>query len=96
MIAIEFVGRQFSPDLKNFVMYLLSKPSPTKSIEEVASLLGPRIMNELSGAYRYGDELEGELSKELENGRLVRLLCKLGFINERPECAHSCHVTIAC
>ena len=22
---------------------------------------------------------------ELENGRLVRLLCKFGFINERPE-----------
>ena len=23
--------------------------------------------------------------RELENGRLVRLLCKFGFINERPE-----------
>jgi hypothetical protein len=23
---------------------------------------------------------------ELENGRLVRLLVKFGFINERPEC----------
>ena len=26
-----------------------------------------------------------DLSKELENGRLLRLLVKLGFINERPE-----------
>lgn len=34
---------------------------------------------------RYNDCLEEELAKELENGRLVRLLCKLGFINERPE-----------
>jgi PAB-dependent poly(A)-specific ribonuclease subunit 3 len=33
----------------------------------------------------YGDLLEGELMRELENGRLVRLLCKIGFINERPE-----------
>lgn len=33
----------------------------------------------------YNDELESELSKELENGRLARLLCKMGFINERPE-----------
>lgn len=32
------------------------------------------------------DRLEGELMSELENGRLVRLLCKFGFINERPEC----------
>jgi Pan3 Pseudokinase domain len=31
------------------------------------------------------DQLEGELVGELENGRLVRLLCKFGFINERPE-----------
>lgn len=26
---------------------------------------------------------------ELENGRLVRLLCKFGFINERPEYVRS-------
>lgn len=31
------------------------------------------------------DRLESELVSELENGRLVRLLCKFGFINERPE-----------
>jgi PAB-dependent poly(A)-specific ribonuclease subunit 3 len=33
------------------------------------------------------DHLEGELMGELENARLVRLLCKFGFINERPEYA---------
>ena len=32
------------------------------------------------------DYLEGELTCELENARLVRLLAKFGFINERPEC----------
>jgi hypothetical protein len=32
------------------------------------------------------DYLEGELMSELENARLVRLLAKFGFINERPEC----------
>ena len=31
------------------------------------------------------DRLENELLSELENARLARLLCKLGFINERPE-----------
>lgn len=36
-------------------------------------------------AYSYTDTLESELGRELENGRLVRLLSKLGFINERPE-----------
>jgi PAB-dependent poly(A)-specific ribonuclease subunit 3 len=33
----------------------------------------------------YNDVLEEELSKELENSRIARLLAKLGFINERPE-----------
>jgi len=33
----------------------------------------------------YNDELESELSRELENARLVRLMAKMGFINERPE-----------
>lgn len=32
------------------------------------------------------DHLEGQLMSELENARLVRLLAKFGFINERPEC----------
>ena len=31
------------------------------------------------------DHLESELAKELENGRLLRLLVKLGFVNERPD-----------
>ena len=33
----------------------------------------------------YNDHLEGYLSRELENARIVRLLVKMGFINERPE-----------
>lgn len=35
--------------------------------------------------FSYNDELESELARELENGRLVRLMTKMGFINERPE-----------
>jgi len=37
----------------------------------------------------YNDHLEGYLSRELENARLVRLLIKMGFINERPEFDHN-------
>jgi PAB-dependent poly(A)-specific ribonuclease subunit 3 len=33
----------------------------------------------------YCDTLETELIKEVENGRLFRLVVKLGFINERPD-----------
>jgi PAB-dependent poly(A)-specific ribonuclease subunit 3 len=31
------------------------------------------------------DVLEADLGRELDNGRLFRLISKLGFINERPE-----------
>ena len=31
------------------------------------------------------DILELELSREVQNGRLFRILAKLGTINERPE-----------
>jgi hypothetical protein len=33
----------------------------------------------------YTDVLEAELGTEVENGRIARLLIKLGFINERAE-----------
>ena len=39
----------------------------------------------LGGLGRAEDSLEAELMREVENGRLVRLLTKFGFINERPE-----------
>jgi PAB-dependent poly(A)-specific ribonuclease subunit 3 len=35
--------------------------------------------------HSYADSLESGMEAELENGRLARLLIKLGFINERPE-----------
>ncbi|CAO3638652.1 unnamed protein product [Cunninghamella blakesleeana] len=83
--SFEFIARYYSPDLKNLVLYLLSKPLPTKTIDEVITLVGPRILHEVNCSQYYTDSLENELGKELENGRLVRLLSKLGFINERPE-----------
>lgn len=50
-------------------------------------MIGSRLLTEMSEVQNAVDRLEGELMSELENGRLVRLLCKFGFINERPEFA---------
>ncbi|SAM09208.1 hypothetical protein [Absidia glauca] len=83
--SFEFISRYYSPDLKNLVLFLLSKPQPTKTIDEAIKLIGPRILHEINCSQYYTDTLESELGRELENGRLVRLLSKLGFINERPE-----------
>ncbi|KAG2202075.1 hypothetical protein INT46_002004 [Mucor plumbeus] len=83
--SFEYIARFYSPDLKNVILYLLSKPLPTKDIDEVIVMIGPRILHEINCSQYYNDELESELARELENGRLVRLMAKMGFINERPE-----------
>ena len=48
-------------------------------------MIGARFYTQLDTLQIRGDVLENELSKEMENGRLCRLLVKLGTINERPE-----------
>lgn len=83
--SLDYMGRGYSPDLKNLAGYLLGKPSASKTIDEVLRLAGPRILNELDALQTYNDVLETDLGSELENGRIARLLMKLGFINERPE-----------
>lgn len=83
--SLEHVTRNLSKELKALVFYLLGQPSHTKSVDELTVMLAPRILNELAQTYQHHDIVEDALMRELENGRLVRLLCKLGFINERPE-----------
>lgn len=46
---------------------------------------GSTVAGEAGADDSYNDMLESELSGEVENGRLVRLMIKLGFINERAE-----------
>lgn len=48
-------------------------------------MIGARFYTQLDSAQNHSDNLENELSKEMENGRLFRMLVKLGSINERPE-----------
>jgi len=86
--SLEQVGRQYSPDVQKLVIFLFSKPSSRKSIDEVFVLAGSRVLEELNASQNHADLLEGELMREVENGRLVRLLSKFGFINERPEFDH--------
>ncbi|KAI8621102.1 hypothetical protein BC830DRAFT_1095808 [Chytriomyces sp. MP71] len=83
--SLEHISRSYSPDLKNVILLLLSKRNSYKSIDEVLGLMMPRVVQETSLAHSQNDLLEAELTRETENGRVVRLMCKLGFINERPE-----------
>ncbi|WWD07489.1 hypothetical protein V865_005590 [Kwoniella europaea PYCC6329] len=84
-LPLDHIQRSYSPDVKTLVMFLISKPSPMKSVDEAIKIMGPRILNELDAMQNYADTLESDLGAEMENGRIVRLLSKLGFINERAE-----------
>ena len=57
----------------------------SKSINDAMSLIGPRFFNVLDNSYTRGDIIENDLSKEIENGRLFRLICKLNTVLERQE-----------
>ncbi|KAH7907382.1 hypothetical protein BJ138DRAFT_1214236 [Hygrophoropsis aurantiaca] len=86
--ALEIMSHLYSVDIKNIALYLISKPGPHKNISQVIEMTGKnRLLREMDGMQSALDRVEGELMSELENGRLVRLLCKFGFINERPEFA---------
>eukprot|EP00027_Filamoeba_sp_ATCC50430_P018522 CAMPEP_0168565566 /NCGR_PEP_ID=MMETSP0413-20121227/13917_1 /TAXON_ID=136452 /ORGANISM="Filamoeba nolandi, Strain NC-AS-23-1" /LENGTH=657 /DNA_ID=CAMNT_0008597453 /DNA_START=148 /DNA_END=2121 /DNA_ORIENTATION=- len=84
--SIEFLGSRYSQDLKNLVVYLLSKPSVNfPSLDDIVQMLSSRMLQQIDALHDYNDNLESDLAKEYENGRLFRMLVKLGFINERPE-----------
>lgn len=59
-----------------------------KTAEGLQRILGVKYSEEFDSALNHNDLLESGLGKELENARLVRLLCKFGFINERPAFDH--------
>jgi PAB-dependent poly(A)-specific ribonuclease subunit 3 len=48
--SFEYVQRFYTPDLKNVALYLLSKPTYSKSIDEVFKLVGPRMLHEANSS----------------------------------------------
>ncbi|XP_071125593.1 PAN2-PAN3 deadenylation complex subunit pan3-like isoform X1 [Mytilus edulis] len=83
--SMELVARNYSADLKNFFVYLLTNSNRPRSINDIMPMIGARFYTQLDAAQLRSDVMDTELSKSVENGRLFRLLCKLGTINERKE-----------
>ncbi len=69
---------------KEALSYLLSDESEL-SVKEFQKLIAPQLFEELSRVEESADYYEAQLTRELENARLVRLLTKLNFITDRPE-----------
>lgn len=65
---VEHIKRMYSPDVKNLVLYLISRPGPSKSIDEVIRMIGTRMLNEFDAmqmwvvaAYRRGSSSYNQL-----------------------------------
>jgi PAB-dependent poly(A)-specific ribonuclease subunit 3 len=50
--ALDFIDTHYSKEIKEIVLYLLSKPHAQKNIDDIARMLTPRIFQELDFALR--------------------------------------------
>jgi len=86
-VAVEQLGRIYSAEIRDTALWLLTPAvaPATKTIDEFLRGISSHVVASLDSAFHEADSLTSELSRELENGRLARLLMKLGTINERQE-----------
>lgn len=82
--AMEIVSRNYSVDLKNLIVYLF-EGRKARSVNDLMPMIGARFFTQLDHAQLRGDMLEDELSKEVENGRICRIMMKLFCVLERAE-----------
>ncbi|XP_077984050.1 PAN2-PAN3 deadenylation complex subunit pan3-like [Glandiceps talaboti] len=85
--SMELVAMNYSEDLKNLILYLLTNQNRLRNVNDIMPMIGARFYSQLDGAQMRSDIIEEELAKEVQNGRLFRLLAKLNTICERPEFA---------
>jgi PAB-dependent poly(A)-specific ribonuclease subunit 3 len=86
--ALDHVGRTYNQKLKEVITWLL-QPTVDRTIDQLLSGISAEIANTLDMQFHADDTLTNTLMGELENGRLVRLMTKLGLVNERPEFEHN-------
>ncbi|CAG0921052.1 unnamed protein product [Notodromas monacha] len=82
--SMDIVTRNYSVDLRNLITYLLATQR-TKAVIDIMPMIGARFYTQLDSSTLRGDVIEAELAKEVENGRLFRLISKLCTIIERAD-----------
>lgn len=87
---MEHFNRAYSSQLNSSVFWLLSglQKDQERTIDIFVSGIASQLISTFDSSLHLDDQLNYDLSRELENARLVRLVTKLNFINERPEYEH--------
>ena len=74
--SMQYIRSRYSEDVFTITRYLLA-PSPhghLKNLNDLMPMIGSRFYTELESSSRQNITLEAELGKELQNGRLFRLM----------------------
>ena len=79
-----FMGANYSEEIRNFAITLLNNGA-NMGITDVGNMICSHMIDELDMSHSISDAYESTLASEFESGRGLRLLLKLGFVNERPE-----------
>ncbi|ODQ67761.1 hypothetical protein NADFUDRAFT_80926 [Nadsonia fulvescens var. elongata DSM 6958] len=83
-LALNKISPNYTPELINLIGSLLN-PSQNMDATYLLSQMTDKLIDSINSSEYCQESLETELSRELENGRLVRLVSKLGFIDQRLE-----------
>jgi len=84
--SLEMVNRNYTKQFSQLLQNILTiQKGILPNGSYLAHLLGQHAFTELSKVNMLNDMLYENLYKELQNGRLLKLLVKLGMINERPD-----------
>lgn len=86
-LIMQQLSAVYSEALVGSIVWLLFPPQPgeTKTMDVFLSRISSQMVSNLDMLMHQNDGLTSNLYQEIENGRLFRLLCKLGTINERQE-----------
>mgnify|MGYP002877042295 CR=1 FL=1 len=84
--SLDFLAGRYSAEFCNLTQALLRARQDGGIVDaaQLVRVLGPRAFAEMDRLHLHNDGLMEETAKALENGRLFRVLVRLGFVNERP------------
>ncbi len=90
-----YLSQAYSVELHNLTLALITRKRLDRmgnvvevdppNIQNVCRVVGEHALDELDSVHVTVDKMDEALAHEYESGRGLRLLLKLGFVNERPE-----------
>jgi PAB-dependent poly(A)-specific ribonuclease subunit 3 len=85
--AMDQLTRNYSVEFRDTVAWLLTpaQAPAAKSIDEFIMGISSHVITQFDTSLHANDTMNSSLNREIENGRIARLMMKLGTINERPE-----------